>query len=147
VITKSYIFRDITLCSPFKVNQHFGGTYCLLATCFLLISCLAYSSTLGSACYLLHAGFLLAYSLTLKMEVTCFSEMLVDFQQTASHYIPEERTLKKIRKIFKVCELSCIDVLIMKVTASLRLSSRHGYVVISVLSRYVYYICTCTPVV
>jgi hypothetical protein len=77
----------------------------LFATCFLLISCLA-------------------CSLTLKMEVTCFSEMLVDFQQTAKHnrslkvtgqelvfmvhplyiqqtawhYIPGERALKKKKK-------------------------------------------------
>jgi hypothetical protein len=33
---KSTIFRDITPCSPFKVNRRFGGTYRLhlLATCF-----------------------------------------------------------------------------------------------------------------
>jgi hypothetical protein len=32
-----------------------------------------------SACCLLHTGFLHAYSSTLKMEVTCSSEMLVTF--------------------------------------------------------------------
>jgi hypothetical protein len=31
----------------------------------------------------------LAYSLTLKMEVTCFSETSVDFQRTTQRYIPE----------------------------------------------------------
>jgi hypothetical protein len=31
--------------------------------------------------------------LTLKMEVTCSSETLVDFQQTTQHYIPEDRIL------------------------------------------------------
>jgi hypothetical protein len=34
-----------------------------------------------------------AYSLTLKMEATCFSETSVDFQRTIRHYIPEDRTL------------------------------------------------------
>jgi hypothetical protein len=32
-------------------------------------------------------------SLTLKMKVTCFSEKLVDFQWTARHYAPEDKTL------------------------------------------------------
>jgi hypothetical protein len=43
---------------------------------FMLVSCLAYSSTL-------------------KMEATCCSEMSVDFQWTTRHYIPEHRTLLK----------------------------------------------------
>jgi hypothetical protein len=34
----------------------------------------------------------LAYSLTLKMEATCSSEM-VNFQQTTQHYTPDDRTL------------------------------------------------------
>jgi hypothetical protein len=42
VIMKRPIFCDVTLCSPFKFNRHFGGTY-----------------RSGSACYLLHTGFLL----------------------------------------------------------------------------------------
>jgi hypothetical protein len=46
----------------------------LLATCFTLVSCSVYSSNL-------------------KMEVTCSSETLVDFQRTAGRYIPEDRTL------------------------------------------------------
>jgi hypothetical protein len=35
----------------------------------------------------------LAYSLTLKMEATCFSDMSVDFQWTTWRYIPDDRTL------------------------------------------------------
>jgi hypothetical protein len=35
-------------------------------------------------------GSCLAYSLTLKMEATCFSEMSVGFQQTTQLYILEE---------------------------------------------------------
>jgi hypothetical protein len=45
----------------------------LLATCFMLVSCLAYSSIL-------------------KMEATCSPETSVDFQQTTLRYIPEYRT-------------------------------------------------------
>jgi hypothetical protein len=41
---------------------------------FMLVSCLAYSSTL-------------------KVELICFSEMLVDFQQTTQRYIPNDRIL------------------------------------------------------
>jgi hypothetical protein len=44
-----------------------------LATCFMLVSCLAYSSTS-------------------KMNTTCSSETSVDFQWTARRYIPEDRT-------------------------------------------------------
>jgi hypothetical protein len=39
----------------------------------------------------------LPYSLTLKMEVTCSSEMSVDFQRTTLHYIPKVRTLHNHR--------------------------------------------------
>jgi hypothetical protein len=34
-----------------------------------------------------------AYSSTLKMEATCFSETSVDFQRTTRRYITEDRTL------------------------------------------------------
>lgn len=37
--------------------------------------------------------FLLAYSLTLKMKVTCSCETSIDFQQTTWCYIPEDRIL------------------------------------------------------
>jgi hypothetical protein len=46
-----------------------------LATCFMLVSYLAYSSTL-------------------KMEATCSSETSVDFQRITRRYIPEERALR-----------------------------------------------------
>jgi hypothetical protein len=46
----------------------------LLDSCLILVSCLAYSSTL-------------------KMEVVCSSETLVDFQQTTLRYIPEDCTI------------------------------------------------------
>jgi hypothetical protein len=49
--------------------------------CFMLVSCLAYSSTL-------------------KIGVTCSSEMLVDFQRIARHYIPENITLEDLKTTF-----------------------------------------------
>jgi hypothetical protein len=48
----------------------------LLATCFMLHSCLA-------------------YSLTLKMEATCSSKTMVGFQWTTQSYIPEDRTFQE----------------------------------------------------
>jgi hypothetical protein len=49
----------------------------LLATCFMLVS-------------------ILASSLTLKMEATCTSETLIEFQRTTWRYIPEDRTLQQL---------------------------------------------------
>jgi hypothetical protein len=43
----------------------------------------------SSACYPLYTGFL-AHSPTLKVEVTCSSEMSVDFEQTAWSYVTED---------------------------------------------------------
>jgi hypothetical protein len=50
------------------------GFEVMFATCFKLIPCLAYSSTL-------------------KMEATCSSETSVNFRHTTWHYIPEYGTL------------------------------------------------------
>jgi hypothetical protein len=36
----------------------------------------------------------MAYSMTLKMEEICSSQMSVDFHQTTWHYIPEDRTVQ-----------------------------------------------------
>jgi hypothetical protein len=62
-----------------KVNRRFGGTslslqLALLAACFMLVSCLAYSSTL-------------------KTEAT--SEMSADYRRTKLRYISEDRPLEK----------------------------------------------------
>jgi hypothetical protein len=72
---KSYFFCYVTLCNPLKVNRR---SRALLATCFMLVSCLSYSSTL-------------------KMEATCSSETSVEFKLTTRRYIPEARTLQTIR--------------------------------------------------
>jgi hypothetical protein len=45
------------------------------AICYMLVSCLAYSSTL-------------------KIEATCYSETSVDFQRIARRYIPEDGSLQ-----------------------------------------------------
>jgi hypothetical protein len=58
-----------------KKRQH-----SLLVTCFTLVSCLAYSSTL-------------------KMEGTPSSETWVDFQRTIWRYVPENRTLQLVKQI------------------------------------------------
>jgi hypothetical protein len=50
-----------------------GTVQALLANCFMLVSCLA-------------------YSLTLKMEATCFSEMLDAFEET-NGFIYQKRKL------------------------------------------------------
>jgi hypothetical protein len=47
----------------------------LLATCFILIACLAYSSTL-------------------KLQVTCSSEKSSEFRRTVGRYIPEDGILE-----------------------------------------------------
>jgi hypothetical protein len=69
VITRRFIFWNITPCSSLKISLG------LLATCFMLVSFSAYSSTL-------------------KMEATCSSETPADFQLTTWHYISEDRTLQ-----------------------------------------------------
>jgi hypothetical protein len=69
---KSYIFWDIPpyTRSLLKIN-HPTIQPPLLDTCFTLVSCLA-------------------YSYTLKMEVTCSSEMSVDLQRTTECWISQK---------------------------------------------------------
>jgi hypothetical protein len=83
VVKKSSTFWDITPYSPLKVNWRFEGT-CPLATCFVLVS-------------------YLAYSLTLRREAKCFSETGVDFQRTTQRYIPENITCMSNVQIPSTC--------------------------------------------
>jgi hypothetical protein len=90
VLVYRAVIWDITPCSPLKINLCFGETYRLrrqcrrisqtrylheagnkLAPCIMLVSCLAYSSTL-------------------KMEATCSSEMSGDVQWTTWRHVPED---------------------------------------------------------
>jgi hypothetical protein len=84
---KSSVFWDLMPCSLLKVTGRLGGTCHLhvqqreagskqskLATCFTVVS-------------------FLAYSWTLKMEAICSSETSFDFQRTIRRYISEDRTL------------------------------------------------------
>jgi hypothetical protein len=95
ITLKSSVFWDITLCNPLKVNRYFKRTYGLhlqgwrvsqernyyetgskqrlLTSCFMIVSCVAYSSIM-------------------KTEVTYSSERSVDSPQTTWHYVPENRT-------------------------------------------------------
>jgi hypothetical protein len=58
--------------------SHAGNKHeALLATCFMLVSCLAYSSSM-------------------MMEVTFSSDTIVDFQQTMQHYATEDKTVRTI---------------------------------------------------
>jgi hypothetical protein len=91
VVMNNFIFAHITSCSPLKINRNFEGTCChhlhgrrisqarykhevLLATFFMLVSCLA-------------------YFWTLKMEATCSCETSLDFQRTTQSYILEDKML------------------------------------------------------
>jgi hypothetical protein len=70
-LLNSSVFWDIKPFSPLKINRRFGLTCCkALAACFMMVSCLAYSSTLN-------------------MEAICSSEKSVDFQRTIQRYVPE----------------------------------------------------------
>jgi hypothetical protein len=88
---KSTIFREITPCSLFSVNQSFGGTYLLHLQCHLL-----------SRWFLAQ----LIFS-TLKMEAICSSETSVDTPQNTRRYIPEDGSLHNHR-----CEDLKSDVLL-----------------------------------
>jgi hypothetical protein len=57
------------LYSPLEVNRRYTVMQAFLAACFVRDSCLAYSSTL-------------------KMETTSYSETSVDFQWTTRHHVP-----------------------------------------------------------
>jgi hypothetical protein len=71
IYTSIYLFWNITPCNPLKVNRRFGGT-CLLHLFGRQISQARNQNEAGgSAC-------------------TCLRNVF-DFQQTARHYIPEDR--------------------------------------------------------
>jgi hypothetical protein len=85
---KGFGFWDlVTPCSLLKVNLRSGETCSLhllgrsvqLAACFMVASCLAYSSAVN-------------------METTCSCGTSGDFQLTARSYIPEEVTLQIFMK-------------------------------------------------
>jgi hypothetical protein len=106
---KSFIFWGATPCSTSKVNRRFGGTCRLhlqgrkvFATCFMLVSCLAYFSTFN-------------------MEATCNPETSVNFQRTMRRYIPEARTLR-----YRRCEnLKSYEVrLLLKYKMNMKLKLR-----------------------
>jgi hypothetical protein len=81
MVTKIYVFQSITLCSPLKFEQLFGGTF-LPATSVS-------RSKQDSACCLLHAVFLLGLFFDFEDQVICSSKMSVDFRWTTQYYIPE----------------------------------------------------------
>jgi hypothetical protein len=50
----------------------------------------------------MHTGFLLVMFLMLKEEVTCSSEMSVDFQQTTWHSVPKDRPPQNVHFILRI---------------------------------------------
>jgi hypothetical protein len=78
-----------------NLSNGFEVSTALLAICFSLASCLA-------------------YSWTLKIEVTCSSEMSVDFQRTTMRYILEVRNLLN-SNVFSDSELptQCLSVALL----------------------------------
>jgi hypothetical protein len=62
-------------------KQIFQQAYCSACCCFMLVSCLAYSSTPNT-------------------KATCSSKLAVDFQWTTQHYIPEERILHNLNVLY-----------------------------------------------
>jgi hypothetical protein len=103
---KSSVSYDITPYSPFKVNRRFREIYCLHLQGQRIIQARNQHEAGKSACYLFHADFFLAtcimlfsclaYSSTQKMEATCATETSGDIQRTVRRYIQEDRTLQMI---------------------------------------------------
>jgi hypothetical protein len=85
---KSAIFWNITVCGPLKVNQCFRGTF------HLHLQGQRISQTRNQC----ERGCMqmLAYSLTLKMEVICSSKTLVNFQWTTWCYIVSQDSVVSI---------------------------------------------------
>jgi hypothetical protein len=91
VFLKSYIFWDITLRSPLKVDWRFEWTHRLYLQ----------GRRINQARNQREAGskqrFTLAYSSTLKIEAICSFETFVHFQRTTRSYIPEDRNVHSHR--------------------------------------------------
>jgi hypothetical protein len=78
----SSVFWDMTACSLLKVTWHFTGT-CLLH----------FQGCRVSQGRNWHEAGDMIYTSALKLEATCSSKMLVDFQWTAWHYVLEDGSI------------------------------------------------------
>jgi hypothetical protein len=77
----------------------------------------------SSGWHMLSHRFCSAYSSTMKMEATCSSEMLVDFQQTTCRYIPEDSTLHNHHcENLKSYIVSVVLLLIQQIISSMGMS-------------------------
>jgi hypothetical protein len=90
----SSIFWDVTPCSPLKINRSFEGTCGLPLQGRRINQARNQRGSRWKAWFCLPPAFtlvcFLAYSSTLKMEATFFSETSVDFQRTIWRYIPHD---------------------------------------------------------
>jgi hypothetical protein len=90
VMKSSSVFWDVTPRSLLKVSHRSRGT------CRLHLHCQRISQTRNQSESRWQPELGLAYSSTLKMEVTCPSEMSADFRRTTQLYIPEHVTRMSI---------------------------------------------------
>jgi hypothetical protein len=86
---EEFIFWILSLCSPLKVYQRFGGTYR-----FHFQGCrVSQAINQHEVSCVLHAGLLLVLTSSLKIEAASLSDTSVDFQPTKRRYTPETGTL------------------------------------------------------
>jgi hypothetical protein len=95
---KSSVFWDETPCSQLKFKRRFGGQYSLYLQ---RRSISQVARSMWQEKQNISQISCLAYSSILKMEVTCSSEISVDFQRTTWRCIPEDRTFHKHRDNLK----------------------------------------------
>jgi hypothetical protein len=79
---------DTTPCNPLKNSTDVSEEH---GTPTVNVEEYAKQETSSEVCFILVSS--LAYSSTLKMEATCFSKTLVDFRQDYTALIPEDRRL------------------------------------------------------
>jgi hypothetical protein len=89
VIIKNSVLWDVMAYNPLKVNRR-SATPCRLHLQDRRIKSHKNQAQLAT-CFMLVSG--LAYSLTVKMEVRHFTEVSVDFERTMRRYIPDDANL------------------------------------------------------
>jgi hypothetical protein len=92
---KNSVFLDIMLCSQLKVNRCFGGIYYLHLQGRRKIQARKKRETDSEFFFILVCC--LAYSSTPKKEMTRFSETSLRLRWTKRHYIPEDTALSNHR--------------------------------------------------
>jgi hypothetical protein len=121
VTMKSTVVWDVLLYSPVQVHWCCRGMHCIhpsrapLATCFLLVTCMVYSSTV-------------------KMEAVCSSQTSLNFYQILLCHFPEDSILH-MQKLFVIqlfwmanlekCQKEWPDILLVTISAVTRAYESH----------------------